>query len=76
MATTLAYIASLCTRKYTSSANAKNDVACQEFYSRLKRRRFAAWIIPITAPGAWMRRPAISWWNALAETQTCIQMMS
>ena len=32
MATTLAYIASLCTRKYTSSANAKNDVACQEFY--------------------------------------------
>lgn len=32
MATTLAYIASLCTCKYTSSANAKNDVACQEFY--------------------------------------------
>ena len=32
MATTLAYIASLCTRKYTSSANVKNDVACQEFY--------------------------------------------
>ena len=32
MATTLAYIASLCTRKYTSSANAKNDVVCQEFY--------------------------------------------
>ena len=32
MATTLAYIASLCTRKYTSSVNAKNDVACQEFY--------------------------------------------
>lgn len=32
MATTVSYAASLCTRKYTSSANAKSSAACQEFY--------------------------------------------
>ena len=42
--------------------------------SRLKRRRSVVWTTPITAPGAWMRRPAISWWSALAETQKCIPM--
>ena len=32
MATTVSYAASLCTRKYTSSSNAKSNMACQEFY--------------------------------------------
>ena len=32
MATTVAYAASMCTRKTNSSSNAKNGVACQEFY--------------------------------------------
>ena len=32
MATTVGYAASLCTRKYTSSSNAKSNAACQEFY--------------------------------------------
>ncbi len=32
MATTVSYAASLCTRKYTSSSNAKSSAACQEFY--------------------------------------------
>ena len=32
MATTAAYAASMCTRKTNSSSNAKNGVACQEFY--------------------------------------------
>ncbi len=32
MATTVSYAASLCTRKYTSSSNAKSNLACQEFY--------------------------------------------
>ena len=32
MATTVAYAASLCTRKTGSSSNAKNNLACQEFY--------------------------------------------
>ena len=32
MATTVSYAASLCTRKYTSSANAKSSAACREFY--------------------------------------------
>ena len=32
MATTVSYAASLRTRKYTSSSNAKTNVACQEFY--------------------------------------------
>ena len=32
MATTVAYSASMCTRKTNSSSNAKNGVACQEFY--------------------------------------------
>ena len=31
MATTVSYTASLCTRKYNSSSNAKNNLACQEF---------------------------------------------
>ena len=32
MATTVAYAASLVTRKTTSSSNAKTNYACQEFY--------------------------------------------
>ena len=32
MANTVAYAASMCTRKTNSSSNAKNGVACQEFY--------------------------------------------
>ena len=32
MATTVSYATSLCTRKYTSSSNAKSNLACQEFY--------------------------------------------
>ncbi len=32
MATTVSYAASMCTRKTNSSSNAKNGVACQEFY--------------------------------------------
>ena len=32
MATTVAYAASLVTRKTGSSSNAKNNLACQEFY--------------------------------------------
>ena len=32
MATTVTYAASMCTRKTNSSSNAKNGVACQEFY--------------------------------------------
>lgn len=32
MANTVAYAASMCTRKTNSSSNAKNGVTCQEFY--------------------------------------------
>ena len=32
MATTVSYTASMCTRKTGSSSNAKNGIACQEFY--------------------------------------------
>lgn len=32
MATTVSYSASLCTRHYNSSSNAKNGYASQEFY--------------------------------------------